>query len=186
MSNEGLVRLPVLHSVADFASASAELGLDLPIDAAEAPDVSSLAAPITLYGARAANRFCIHPMEGWDGTPDGRPTELTARRWERFGQSGAGLIWGCEAVAVRHDGRANPRQLVLRPDTVPDLEALLQRLLRAYREATGSDGRPVVGLQLTHSGRYCRPNAWDRPEPCIAANHPCWTSAWASGPTTPR
>ncbi len=172
MSSEGLVRLPILHSVAEFASAAAALGLDLPLDAADAPDVSALAEPIFVYGRQAANRFCIHPMEGWDGTPDGRPTELTARRWERFGRSGAGLIWGGEAVAVRHGGRANPHQLVLRTDTAPDLEAILQRLLKAYQEATGSDGRPVVGLQLTHSGRYCRPSAWDRPEPCIAANHP--------------
>ncbi|MCX6358994.1 MAG: NADH:flavin oxidoreductase [Armatimonadetes bacterium] len=172
MSSEGLVRLPGLRSVAEFAAASAELGLSLPIDTAESPDTSALAAPIPLYGRQAPNRFCIQPMEGWDGTPDGRPTDLTSRRWERFGRSGAGLIWGCEAVAVRHDGRANPCQLVLRPETAPDLERLLERLLRAYRDATGGDGRPVVGLQLTHSGRYCRPTAWDRPEPRIAANHP--------------
>jgi 2,4-dienoyl-CoA reductase-like NADH-dependent reductase (Old Yellow Enzyme family) len=30
----------------------------------------------------------------------------------------------------------------------------------------------VVGLQLTHSGRYCRPDAWDRPEPLVAFTHP--------------
>jgi 2,4-dienoyl-CoA reductase-like NADH-dependent reductase (Old Yellow Enzyme family) len=29
-----------------------------------------------------------------------------------------------------------------------------------------------VGLQLTHSGRYCRPDAWDRPEPLVAFAHP--------------
>ena len=50
-------------------------------------------------------------MEGWDGTRDGMPTELTRRRWQRFGRSGAGWIWGGEAVAVRADGRANPHQL---------------------------------------------------------------------------
>src|SRR3712207_7354858 len=34
------------------------------------------------------NRICVHPMEGWDGTADGKPTEATVRRWRRFGQSG--------------------------------------------------------------------------------------------------
>ncbi|MBK6971204.1 MAG: hypothetical protein IPH29_19380 [Candidatus Microthrix sp.] len=57
------------------------------------------------------NRFCALPMEGWDGTTDGAPTDLVARRWRRFGESGAKLIWGGEAVAVHPDGRAN-HQLV--------------------------------------------------------------------------
>ena len=67
-------------------------------------------------------------MEGWDGTPDGHPTDLTMRRWERFGLSGAKLIWGGEAVAVRHDGRANPNQLMISEDTLGDLIALRERL----------------------------------------------------------
>ena len=65
--------------------------------------------------ARAPNRFAILPMEGWDGTDDGRPTDLVRRRWARFGTSGAGLVWGGEAFAVRPDGRANPHQLCLGP-----------------------------------------------------------------------
>jgi hypothetical protein len=68
-------------------------------------------------GLRAGNRFCVLPMEGWDATTAGAPTDLTVRRWRRFGESGAKLIWGGEAVAVRHDGRANPRQLLLNPAT---------------------------------------------------------------------
>ena len=48
----------------------------------------------------AGNRWCILPMEGWDGTIDGHPSDLTSRRWTHFGQSGAKIIWGGEAVAV--------------------------------------------------------------------------------------
>ena len=55
------------------------------------------------------NRFAVLPMEGWDAEPDGHPSDLVRRRWRRFGESGAKLVWGGEAVAVRPDGRANPR-----------------------------------------------------------------------------
>ena len=67
--------------------------------------------------SRIGNRLAVHPMEGWDGTADGNPSENTIRRWRRFGRSGAKLIWGGEAVAVRHEGRANPNQLVIGPHT---------------------------------------------------------------------
>ncbi|HXI30607.1 MAG TPA: hypothetical protein VNG89_19345, partial [Vicinamibacterales bacterium] len=88
----------------------------IPLDfdeALAAPAESPLAQPIEAGGVRVGNRFCILPMEGWDGTRDGAPSDLTRRRWRRFGESGAKLIWGGEAVAVRHDGRANPNQLML-------------------------------------------------------------------------
>ena len=92
------------------------------------PPASPLAAPIEVDGVRVGNRFCILPMEGWDGTPDGEPSDLTRRRWRHFGISGAKLIWGGEAVAVRHDGRANPHQLMLSPsDAAGDRRAARRR-----------------------------------------------------------
>src|SRR5437763_6844933 len=92
-------------------------------------------------------------MEGCDCTLDGKPDELTVRRYRRFGNGGAKLIWG-EAAAVLEEGRANPRQLLLTEDTAPDVERLLRGCRQAHREALGADGDLVVGLQLTHSGRY--------------------------------
>src|SRR4026209_2424408 len=87
---------------------------DIPLDfddqVLSAPE-SPLAQPFEMDGIRVGNRFCVLPMEGWDGTPDGSPSEFTIRRWRHFGLGGAKLIWGGEAVAVRHDGRANPNQL---------------------------------------------------------------------------
>ena len=59
------------------------------------------------------HRLAIQPMEGWDCERDGTPSENTKRRWRRFGLSGAKLIWGGEACAVRLDGRANPKQLTM-------------------------------------------------------------------------
>ena len=64
---------------------------------------------------RVGNRFVVHPMEGWDANGDGTPSDDTIRRWRRFGESGAKLVWGGEAYAVQPDGRANPNQLHLNP-----------------------------------------------------------------------
>ena len=133
---------------------------------------SPLAAPIsTTAGMAAGNRWCILPMEGWDGTTDGHPSDLTRRRWTRFGQSGAKMIWGGEAVAVRHDGRANPNQLVINADTLSDLADLRQRLIEAHREQFGRTDDLLIGLQLTHSGRYARPTT-SGPAPRVAYRHP--------------
>ena len=174
-----------LKSVDAFQRTLADLGLDLPCDAEViAGNASPLARPLHTGGATIAegaaiaegatigNRFAIHPMEGWDGTPDGRPTEYTFRRWRNFGASGAKLIWGGEAVAVRHDGRANPNQLLINADTLAELAALREALVAEHTARTGSTDGLVVGLQLTHSGRFSRPNVKDRLEPRILYHHP--------------
>jgi 2,4-dienoyl-CoA reductase-like NADH-dependent reductase (Old Yellow Enzyme family) len=111
-------------------------------------------------------------MEGWDATPNGAPSELTVRRWQRFGRSGGKLIWGGEAVAVSHEGRANPNQLLAAQRTQKSLARLRDVLRREHIQTTGSDDGLVIGLQLTHSGRYCRPNEPSRPEPRILYHHP--------------
>jgi 2,4-dienoyl-CoA reductase-like NADH-dependent reductase (Old Yellow Enzyme family) len=110
-------------------------------------------------------------MEGWDGTRDGKPSDLTTRRWQRFGQSGAKLIWGGEAVAVRPDGRANPNQLLINEANLPDLARLRAALIDAHARRWQTDDL-LIGLQLTHSGRFCRPNANGRLEPRILYHHP--------------
>src|SRR5262249_37481766 len=147
------------------------LGVSLPFDrtlehGADAP----LARSFALNGISIGNRFCVLPMEGWDGTLSGRPSELTRRRWQRFGQSGAKLIWGGEAFAVRHDGRANPNQLAMNEHAEPDLAMLRQTLVEAHSASYGADAikNLFIGLQLTHSGRYARPNPGGPWEPRTA------------------
>jgi 2,4-dienoyl-CoA reductase-like NADH-dependent reductase (Old Yellow Enzyme family) len=137
-----------------------------------AGDASPLSRPVATHGLEIGNRFAIQPMEGWDGTSDGRPSDLTIRRWRRFGQSGAKLIWGGEAVAVRHDGRANPNQLLIDDHTRDDLARLREFLVSEHRQATGNTDGLLIGLQLTHSGRYSRPNEKARGEPTILYHHP--------------
>lgn len=165
-------RVASLKTSEAFEARLAALGIELPFDPAlAAAPGSPLSQPIERGGLGAGNRWAILPMEGWDGTEDGRPTELTTRRWRHFGQSGAKIIWGGEAVAVREDGRANPNQLVIREDTLPDLAALKEALVAAHQERFGTTDDLLVGLQLTHSGRFSRPSSAG-PAPRIAYRHP--------------
>jgi len=162
-----------IRNVADFKAHVESLGLSIPCDAElESGSESPLAQPIAFAGKEIGNRFCIHPMEGWDGTVDGRPTDATVRRWKHFGASGAKLIWGGEAVAVSHEGRANPNQLLINQHTKKELGWLRETLVAAHREACGSTDGLLVGLQLTHSGRFSRPNEKTKPEPRILYHHP--------------
>jgi len=166
-------RVSTLKTAAEFQAHLTALGVDLPFDAVvdSGPD-APLARPYRRAAGVIGNRFAVLPMEGWDGTPDGHPSDLTRRRWRHFGLSGAKLVWGGEAVAVRHDGRANPNQLVLNEATVADIAGLHDVLLAAHREQFGRTDDLLVGLQLTHSGRFARPNDRGRPEPRVAYRHP--------------
>ncbi len=172
--SERYPRVASLRTPTALRKRLAALDVSLPCDDAvmAAPD-SPLAATLDLGdgpGGRleAPNRFVIQPMEGWDGTAEGRPSELTLRRWRNFGRSGAGWIWGGEAVAIRHEGRANPNQLVISDATVESLSELREASIAAAREA--GQAEPVVGLQLTHSGRWSRPEGLTRPR--VAYRHP--------------
>ena len=155
----------------------AALGWSLPVDDAilTAPS-SPLGQPIEIqwHGGRRkiGNRFAVQPMEGWDGDADGRPSELTRRRWLGFARSGAKLIWGGEAVAVLPEARANPNQLLINDRTAAALASLREEVVRVHRERFGSADDLMVGLQLTHSGRFCHPHEKARLEPIIAYHHP--------------
>jgi NADPH2 dehydrogenase len=167
-------KIAQLRDVAAIRSRLAELGLELPIDdeMLSAADGSPLAAPMPVGSFTVGNRWCIHAMEGWDANTDGSPSEHTLRRWRNFGLSGAKLIWGGEAAAVRPDGRANPNQTMAVASNRAGLKALLDSLQSAHRESFGSLDGLLVGLQLTHSGRFCKPNDHKKFEPRIAYHHP--------------
>lgn len=166
-------RLARLKTHAQFTHHLGELKLDFPCEEIlENGDESVLAQPIKVHDFKIGNRFSILPMEGWDGTADGKPTDLTRRRWKNFGHSGAKLIWGGEAVAVRHDGRANPNQLLINDLNLAEIESLRTDLVATHEADFGTSTDLLIGLQLTHSGRYSKPNAKDRSEPRIAQRNP--------------
>jgi 2,4-dienoyl-CoA reductase-like NADH-dependent reductase (Old Yellow Enzyme family) len=175
-AEERIVQVRKLADGDRFAAHLAQVGADIRFDrSVESGPESPLAQPITVPlgagGSRTiGNRWAILPMEGWDATSDGRPTEHVIRRWNRFGASGAKLIWGGEAIAVCDEGRANPNQLRIGPDTIDDISNLRAGLVDEHRERFGTTDDFVVGLQLTHSGRYARPSGDLAPK--IAYAHP--------------
>ena len=170
-----LIRIPSLKTVGDFRAHCASLGIDLPCEDSIATGDSPLAQPVpdvTVNGKRIGNRVAIHPMEGWDGTTTGGVTEEMRRRWQRFGESGAKLICGAEAMAVRPDGRANPNQIIIIEQNKAGLAELMGILKKAHAERYGTSDDLVVGFQLTHSGRFCKPNGKTIYEPRVAFRHP--------------
>jgi 2,4-dienoyl-CoA reductase-like NADH-dependent reductase (Old Yellow Enzyme family) len=144
-----LTRYFKFRTVSDLEAEARRLNLDLRF----CDDLGPLFRPITVGPLRAGNALCVQPMEGCDGDREGRPGELTLRRYQRFGAGGAKLIWG-EAAAVVEEGRANPRQLLVNEQTATGLGEMVTACRRAHREALGGDDDLIVGLQLTHSGRY--------------------------------
>ena len=145
-----------------------------PINRAELPEAlpyrdstAILSTPCRTAGHTLPNRIVYQPMEGCDGTGDGTPGELTVRRYCRFAHGGPGLIW-FEATAILPQARANPRQMML---TEKNRDAY-KRLLSEMREISVRENgyAPLVICQLTHSGRYSKPNGY--PEPLVAQHRP--------------
>lgn len=166
-------RVATLRTNNDLQTHCQALGVTLPCDASmEVGDDAPLAQPLVYNGHTIGNRFSILPMEGWDAQPDGRPSELVRRRWGNFGLSGAKLIWGGEAAAVRADGRANPNQLILNRETVEEIAALRTHMVQTHEAHFARSDDLYVGLQLTHSGRFARPADKKRMAPQILYHHP--------------
>lgn len=153
-----------LKTVADLESELARLGARLPLGA----DFSALGEPLEVAGRRLANRFVVQPMEGVDAQDDGgTPGDLTFRRYRRFAVGGSGLLW-FESASVVPEGRSGPRQLMI---TEANLD-VWKRLVEETRAAARAEGCGEVTLllQLTHSGRYSRPQG--RPAPVVAQRNP--------------
>jgi 2,4-dienoyl-CoA reductase-like NADH-dependent reductase (Old Yellow Enzyme family) len=139
--------------------------LDLPIPWAEDP--RPLLEPVMVGHRTLPNRLAVHPMEGFDGDLDGGPSELTSRRYRRFAEGGCALIW-FEATSVVEEGRSNPHQLCLTPRTAEEFTRLVAGTRRAASKIFGAGHDPLLVLQLTHSGRWSKPDGSRRP---VIARH---------------
>ena len=139
---------------------------------AEDEKTDALAQPLSYCGRTIGNRWAILPMEGWDCEADGSPGEFTRRRWLRFAESGAKLLYGTEAGAVIHSGRSNPNQLLVADHTKEALTQICKEMRTAHKNKYGTAEDLRIGLQLTHSGRYSHPNRADKLESRTAYSHP--------------
>jgi len=159
-SKPQFTRIAQLKSAEDFLNHLSLLKVDMPFKPIlDSPEKSSLNQSLKLMsGQTIGNRFCILPMEGWDGTTAGLPTDLTRRRWHNFAISGAKLLWGCEAVAVRPDGRANPNQLMINTQNLGAFKSLYQEMVAMHEQKFGTSSDLLIGLQLTDSGRFAVPD----------------------------
>lgn len=159
------------HRPFDFSSstqlrkAAADLGWEIPFQT----DISGLFTPVSLAGKLMPNRMAIHPMEGADGDSKGSPGELTLRRYERYAQGGASLIW-FEATAVVPEGRSNPQQLMITQENVAAFENLVKKTREKARASFDESHEIFCVLQLTHSGRYSKPAG--KPKPQIFRDNP--------------
>ncbi len=140
------------ENLAELEARIASLGLDIQLDT----DLEPLGRRVKIGALETPNSLAVHPLEGCDSTPDGRPGELTFRRYQRFAEGGAGLIW-FEATAIVPEGKANPRQLLLNQENLSAFEELGRGVEQGAADAYGPAHRPVTVLQLTHSGRYSKP-----------------------------
>lgn len=130
-------------------------------------DISCLGDAVKVGEKIVPNRIAIQPMEGCDGTATGEPDELTLRRYDRFAESGAGLVWA-EAVAIVEEGRANPRQLYITENNIDAFKKMNDRIRELSMKKNGF--APIIIMQATHSGRYSKPTGV--PAPLIAYNNP--------------
>ncbi len=155
----------------DLASEVTSRGLNIPVT----DDFSSLSRKVKILGIEAPNSLAIHPMEGFDGEANGAPGELTVRRYERFASGGAGLFW-FEATSVCPEGRSSRRQLWINKENVDGYKRLVDRM----HELSG--GAPVI-CQLTHSGRFAKPD--NTPAPLISYHNPIMNERLNLDPSLP-
>ena len=150
---------------ADFSEALCKDELNFPIS----DDLSILKEPITLANGHVIpNRMVIQPLEGFDGTKEGNPSELIFRRYKRYAEGGAGLIW-YESITVSDDGRCNPLQMIIKDETVPEIKRLVEESNAAAIKKFGR--KPYNVLQLTHSGRRSTNEQW-KSIPLAACTNP--------------
>jgi len=130
-------------------------------------DINVLNQSLKIGNRRVPNRLVIQPMEGYDSDDKGAPGELTFRRYKRYAEGGAGLLW-FEATSILKEGRSNTHQLILNESTKLDFSELLKMTKETAMHEYGSAHEPFCVLQLTHSGRFSKP--YGQREPLIAVH----------------
>lgn len=142
-----------------------ELGLEIPWQT----DIGPLFQSLFIGEKKIPNRLAVHPMEGFDANPDGSPGEHTFRRYNRYAEGGSGLIW-FEATSILKNGRSNPRQLLLNKRSFPEFQRLVETIRKTAIRTFGESHSLYLVLQLTHSGRFSKPEG--KPAPSVIYKNP--------------
>ena len=137
-------------SLDEIKAKSKELNVDLEFS----DDLSPLWKEIKIGNKISANRFAVLPMEGCDSNSDGSPSDLVKERYRKLARGGYGVIWW-EANAIIAEGRANELQMMLTASNRSKFAELIKEVNDISLEVNGF--KPINILQMTHSGRYSRP-----------------------------
>lgn len=148
-------------SAEELRKHASDMGVELPWS----DDYKVLFDSYNIGSLKVPNKFVIHPMEGFDANPNGSPGELTNRRYQRFAKGGSGLIW-IEATSVTQDGRSNPAQLYINRKNKSDFSKLVDSIHENSKLPGSQPGEVKTAIQLTHSGRYSKPDG--KPAPLVA------------------
>ncbi len=144
---------------AELLDKAAQLGIDLPYT----EDISALFEKKSVASRTIPNSFAVHPMEGFDSSIDGSPSDRVVRRYLRYASGGSGLIW-FEAASVVPEGKSNPYQMMLTSYNQKRFSQLIEEIKSSARQAFGVKHDLFCVLQLTHSGRFSKPNGAPKPQ----------------------
>ena len=131
-----------------------ELNLDIPVS----QELGVLQKNIKIQNNTIPNRLSIQPMEGFDSNDDGSPGELTLRRYKRYADGGAGLIW-VEATSIAENCSSNPHQLMLTKQNLEkfrEFVSIIRARCNKNIKSLGFEDKCVLIIQLNHSGRYSK------------------------------
>lgn len=97
----------------------------------------------------SVNRIALNAMECNDADKEGNPSELTYKRYNRAFEGNAGVIF-MEAISVIEESRGRLNQLIGAPRNQPALKKFIA-------EMKGVNQKPLLFIQLTHSGELSEP-----------------------------
>ena len=181
-------RIAALKTAAAFRAHLSQSGIPLAFDDTLAPPGQSpLAAPIDVDG-HTGRQPVLHPADGRVGRDRGRRAQrpdhppLAPLRHQRR-----------QADVGRRGGRGPPRRPRQPESADADAEDAAgdrARCAPAWSTPIASLRRErrcdlLVGLQLTHSGRFARPDVYDRPAPLTATTHPILDRRFPHGRARP-
>ena len=124
-----------------------ELNIHLPLST----NLEILAEPIQIFGKTVKNRIAIQPLECFDSSTEGTPSDLTFRRYRRLSAGGSGLIW-FESCSPTPKSQTSRWQARITEENLP----VFQRLLYEIRDSASDGIPPFVIVQITHCGRNSR------------------------------